>query len=100
MTAAGEAGSPAAPSAAKPKSARDVVTPEGVPLHFELAGRSDRASAFLIDVVIMVAAVIGLVIAVLLLAFGGVDISGWALGVGLLLFFALRNFYFTFFELR
>ena len=100
MTAAGEAGSPATPSAARPKSARDVVTPEGVPLHFELAGRSDRASAFLIDVVIMVAAVIGLVIAVLLLAFGGVDISGWALGVGLLLFFALRNFYFTFFELR
>ncbi len=82
------------------KDARDVVTPEGVPLHFELASRSDRATAFIIDVVIMAVTVIILAIAFIFLAFGGLDISGWAIGVGLLLFFALRNFYFTFFELR
>lgn len=98
MAAAGETGKPGA--MARKKNARDVVTPEGVPLHFELASRSDRASAFLIDVVIMVSVVIGLALAFLFLALGGLDISGWALGIGLLLFFALRNFYFTFFELR
>ena len=89
------------PGAAQPlKTMRDVITPEGVPLRFELAGRNDRASALVIDFVIMLAVVVGLVVIILLLAFGGVDVSGWALGLGLLLFFALRNFYFTFFELR
>jgi uncharacterized RDD family membrane protein YckC len=98
MTAAGETGGPAV--ASTPKTARDVLTPEGVPLRFDLASRSDRATAFIIDVLIMAAVVIGLAIAFLFLAFGGLDISGWAIGIGLLLFFALRNFYFTFFELR
>ncbi|MDH5411692.1 MAG: hypothetical protein OEY16_09915, partial [Alphaproteobacteria bacterium] len=77
------------PGAAQPlKTMRDVITPEGVPLRFELAGRNDRASALVIDFVIMLAVVVGLVVIILLLAFGGVDVSGWALGLGLLLFFA------------
>lgn len=98
MTVAAETGRPVPKGRAK--DARDVVTPEGVPLHFELASRSDRATAFIIDIVIMVVTVIALAVAFVFLAFGGLDISGWAIGVGLLLFFALRNFYFTFFELR
>jgi uncharacterized RDD family membrane protein YckC len=98
MTAVNETGKPGA--ATPPKTARDVITPEGVPLRFELAGRSERATALIIDLTIMFAVVVGLVLAILLLAFGGIDVSGWALGIGLLLFFALRNFYFTFFELR
>jgi len=98
MTAVSETGKPGA--AAVSKNARDITTPEGVLLRFELASRSERATALIIDLTIMFLIVIGLVLAVIFLAFGGVDASGWMLGVGLLLFFALRNFYFTFFELR
>lgn len=97
MTAVNET----APGAATPlKTVRDVITPEGVPLRFELAGKSERASALIIDLVIMFVIVICMVLAVFFLLLGGVDIDGWAQGIGILLFFALRNFYFTFFELR
>jgi uncharacterized RDD family membrane protein YckC len=98
MTAVSETGKPGA--AAVSNNARDITTPEGVLLRFELASRSERATALIIDLTIMFLIVIGLVLTVIFLAFGGVDASGWALGIGLLLFFALRNFYFTFFELR
>lgn len=98
MTAAGDAARTGAAPASK--SARDITTPEGVPLRFELAGRSERATAVIIDLTIMFVAVVVMVLAIVFLAFGGADAGGWMLGVGLLLFFALRNFYFTFFELR
>ena len=29
---------------------REIVTPEGVPINFELAGAGDRAAAFMLDV--------------------------------------------------
>lgn len=86
--------------AKKTKGARDVITPEGVPLHFELATRSDRLSAFVIDLLIMVASIVAVVLFFVFLALGGIDMGPWALGIGLLTFFFLRNFYFTFFELR
>jgi uncharacterized RDD family membrane protein YckC len=99
MAAAAESGA-ASRRPTDPKAMREIVTPEGVPLRFELASRSDRAAGLVIDLTIMIALVIGLMLAVAFLAFGGMSFSGWALGIGLLGFFVLRNFYFTFFELR
>lgn len=76
---------------------REVVTPEGVPLRFTLADAGERAGAFLIDLVILVAASMGLLVATLILvgAAGGIGLA-----VALVAFFVLRTFYFTFFESR
>jgi uncharacterized RDD family membrane protein YckC len=75
---------------------REVVTPEGVPLRFELAGVGDRAAAFLLDGLIIVAAAVGSMLFLLILF---AATGGAAVGVLLLLtFFFLRNLYFTFFE--
>lgn len=100
MAAVNDTASPGRTPGKASKGTREVVTPEGVPLRFELASRSERVSGFVIDLTIMVATVVGLLLAVAFLAFGGKSFSGWAAGVGLLAFFAIRNFYFTFFELR
>jgi uncharacterized RDD family membrane protein YckC len=75
---------------------REVVTPEGVPLRFELAGVGDRAAAFLIDGVIIVAAAVASMLLLLLLFFAA---GPGVISVLLLLtFFFLRNLYFSFFE--
>ncbi len=97
MTALPETGTPAA--VPRPKNLRDVITPEGVPLRFELASRSDRAAALIIDLAIIFGAIIGLGLLMLALAIM-LGLSGWQMAFGLLAFFILRNFYFTFFELR
>jgi uncharacterized RDD family membrane protein YckC len=74
-----------------------VVTPEGVPLRFALADAGERAGAFLIDLMILVTASIALLVATVILvgAAGGIGLA-----VGLVAFFLLRTFYFTFFESR
>jgi uncharacterized RDD family membrane protein YckC len=77
---------------------RDIVTPEGVILGFTLARLGDRAAAFLVDGVIIIAA--ALVVA-FTLAFATMMIGVSAFAVLLLLaLFFLRNFYFTWFECR
>lgn len=73
---------------------RELVTPEGVDLRLVLAEASERAGAFLLDVVIMV----GILIAVTLLAILG-GTTQYAGVIWLLVFFFLRNFYFMAFEL-
>ncbi len=78
-------------------SLRRIVTPEGVALGVTLADRGARAAAFLVDVLLIVAGVIGLVLAGWLLT---AAIRGWGVAVAMLGFFVLRNFYFSFFELR
>ena len=76
---------------------REVVTPEGVPLRFTLADAGERAGAFLIDLVFLMSSTIVLVaVTAFLAALGGG--FGWA--IGLVMFFVLRSFYFTFFECR
>ncbi len=77
---------------------REIVTPEGVPLRLRLAERGERLAAVLIDLSI----ILGVLIAVTLLALIILPTKtyGWAIGFGLLLSFALRSFYFIFFELR
>jgi uncharacterized RDD family membrane protein YckC len=76
---------------------REVVTPEGVPLRWTLADAGERAGAFLLDMLILVGASIGILFATLILA--GVT-GGLGLAVGMVAFFVLRTFYFTFFESR
>ncbi|MBL4616615.1 MAG: RDD family protein [Robiginitomaculum sp.] len=76
---------------------RELLTPEGIPLHLQLAGAGERAAAFLIDAFIIV-----LVLIILSLASFFASLSTtpeimevvWLLG-----FFVLRNFYFSFFEI-
>jgi len=76
---------------------REVVTPEGVPLRWTLADAGERAGAFLIDLLILMGTSIALLIATVILA--GVT-GGIGIAIGLVAFFILRTFYFTFFESR
>ena len=73
-----------------------VLTPEGVELRVELAERGERAGAFLIDALFVVGAV-------LVLVFGTIYLTrfldDYAVAFGLVLFFLIRTFYFSFFEL-
>jgi uncharacterized RDD family membrane protein YckC len=76
---------------------REVVTPEGVPLRWTLADAGERAGAFLIDLMILAGSSIALLVATVILvgAAGGIGLA-----IGLVGFFVLRTFYFTFFESR
>jgi uncharacterized RDD family membrane protein YckC len=76
---------------------RRIVTPEGVALGVTLADRGARAAAFVVDMLLIAAGVVGLVLAALLLF---AAIKEWGAAVAMLGFFLLRNFYFSFFELR
>ena len=76
---------------------RRIVTPEGVALGVMLADRGTRAAAFVVDMLLIAAGVAGLVLAGLLLF---AAIRAWGAAVAMLGFFLLRNFYFSFFELR
>jgi uncharacterized RDD family membrane protein YckC len=78
---------------------RDIVTPEGVLLHVELADFTERLSAFLIDLVIWLGSA---VVAVVLLATLTVKGMSGVILVSVLMFvaFLFRNFYFIHFELR
>jgi uncharacterized RDD family membrane protein YckC len=76
--------------------ARQLVTPEGVPLNLRLAAAGARAGAFLIDALLMLAILIGISLALLAFhaglggSFGSIMAILWMLG-----FFILRNFYFV-----
>jgi uncharacterized RDD family membrane protein YckC len=76
---------------------RRIATPEGVELIVELGEKGARAGAFLIDMIFLV---LGIVI-IGLVSWGFVYLwKGWGLALGMLLFFLLRFFYFSYFELR
>jgi uncharacterized RDD family membrane protein YckC len=80
---------------------RPFVTPEGVDLRLQIADGGQRAGAFLIDAAIIAGVLLGMTI----LAFAAGLMSGGQRGfevaaiIWLLVFFVLRNFYFTGFEL-
>jgi uncharacterized RDD family membrane protein YckC len=82
------------------KQVRELVTPEGVDLRLVVASAGERASAFLLDAVFIVLAMVALTLmviaAALLFGFRSADYLGamWLLG-----FFFLRFFYFTAFEM-
>jgi uncharacterized RDD family membrane protein YckC len=87
--------------------AREFVTPEGVDLRLNLASVGERAGAFVLDLIIIVGTLFLMTIGALLLiaglGFGGPGNGNGAAqavaAIWLLGFFALRNFYFTAFEL-
>jgi uncharacterized RDD family membrane protein YckC len=87
------------PRAAKSPE-RELVTPEGVDLRLRLAEASERATAFLIDVAIIVGVLVAFTI-LCLIGLGAVGLkSAEAVGVIWLLgFFLVRNLYFILFEL-
>ena len=85
------------PRRAKPAPSlrRGFVTPEGVDLQLELGAAGARASAFMLDAVIILAVLIAVTIALAVLGVGGGDVFAilWLLG-----FFVLRNGWFALFE--
>ena len=81
------------------KGERRILTPEGVPLIFQLAERGERAAAVLIDLVIMLLAMTAVVLASVFLL-SQLGVSGLGVGLTILLFFFVRSFYFIAFELR
>jgi uncharacterized membrane protein SpoIIM required for sporulation/uncharacterized RDD family membrane protein YckC len=77
----------------------ELETPEHVAIGFDLAGPGSRFAAFLIDAVIVTVALVGLLIAAIMLAVTMPTVAGpAALATGLLLAFALFWGYFVFFE--
>lgn len=84
-----------------PKSlVRELITPEGIDLRLVLADGGERLSAFLLDVVFILLALLGLTLATVGLAFLFSFRSAEAMGVVWILgFFFLRNFYFIAFEM-
>lgn len=79
---------------------RDLVTPEGVPLRFTLAGAGDRLGAFLIDLTFIgiASALLGILVMTVL---GGRDaFDHLVVAAVVLASFLVRSFYFIFFEIR
>jgi uncharacterized RDD family membrane protein YckC len=74
---------------------RRVVTPEGIPLRIELARAGDRAGGFLLDLLIQFLAL--LAIGLLTQSFRS---GGWGIAFAILAAFAVRTFYFIWFEIR
>jgi uncharacterized RDD family membrane protein YckC len=80
------------------RNTREIITPEGVAIHVDIADRGERLGAFLIDMLIWFGATIMIWIALVstFLHGGGSDI---AVTVIAFLSFLLRNLYFIHFEL-
>ena len=84
---------------------RSFITPEGVDLRLELGSAGSRASAFMIDVVLMVVVLVAMTIGVIYLLFstlrtGSGDGVAQAMAVIWLIgFFVLRNGWFSLFEM-
>ena len=91
---------PPAPTLVAPPFLRRMITPEGLDLRLTLASAGERASAFLLDMAIMAAALIALTVLALVLGVAVGDegreliVLIWLLGA-----FLLRNGYFILFEL-
>lgn len=93
---------PASLAALRPEEqsdlAREIVTPEGIPLRFTLARAGDRAAAFALDMLVQVLVLVAVSWG-LSLATGGGNAS-WLTAMVVVLAFLLVNFYFAFFEVR
>lgn len=88
--------SPAIRQQERDKLAREIVTPEGVPITFTLAGAGDRAAGFVLDMVVQ----FGVLLAIGLV-FGIVGGNHELLKpIEIILAFLIVNFYFAFFEVR
>ena len=83
-----------------PQKIREFLSPEGIPLRFELASVSTRISAFIKDMLWMFGGIIAISLGIVLLSsmFGDGD-DGLFTAVIVLLSFIVRTFYFSFFEI-
>jgi uncharacterized RDD family membrane protein YckC len=82
------------------KKRRSLITPEGVDLSLKLADVSQRAAAFLVDLVIMVVILVAITfLAIATAAALGEENAELAFVIWLLGFFLLRNGYFILMEL-
>ncbi len=77
----------------------DIVTPEGVPLPFVVASVGDRATAVFLDLLILLAFLLGTLL-LGALATGDAFDSSYVGAFTLLAFFLFRTFYFTWGEAR
>jgi uncharacterized RDD family membrane protein YckC len=74
-----------------------VVTPEGLPLEFEIADVPDRVAAFIIDLLLIALGILVVFVAGMVASLDG---GGVVLALALLAAFLLKQFYFLIFELR
>ncbi len=86
------------------RTERVFVTPEGVDLRLNIADAGQRAAAFLLDAAIIAGVLVAFTIALILAGVGAAGAAGMAgvemiAVIWLVVFFLLRNFYFTAFEL-
>lgn len=83
-----------------PTDQRSLITPEGIDLRVRLGGVSERGLALIIDLVIIVAILIGMIFAAsAALSAAQIEETGAFVYIFVMLtFFILRNFYFTLFE--
>jgi uncharacterized RDD family membrane protein YckC len=80
---------------------RELVTPEGVPIHLKLADAGERIAALFFDLLFIFVPVIVLqLLAERGLDMGENDEGSWQAAFLILVAFLLQNFYFVFFELR
>jgi uncharacterized RDD family membrane protein YckC len=85
---------------------RRILTPEGVNLQVELADAGERAAAFLIDILGMGCIILAICLLGALtiwqsgMTASGSHLAGWLIALGVVLIFAVRTFYFSWFELR
>jgi uncharacterized RDD family membrane protein YckC len=92
-------------AAATQRQRRDIVTPEGVALPFELAEIGDRATAFAIDQAISIVATIAIYVVGFVVVIRNLDTAnnsiGFAATLSIVFFtaFMVRNLYFIHFEL-
>ncbi len=85
---------------AEKRERREVLTPEGVPISFDLASVGDRAGALMLDIC-LVAAVIAAIALIASAALGAsFERDSWLRPLVLIALFLIQNFYFAFFELR
>jgi uncharacterized RDD family membrane protein YckC len=87
------------------RARRHIVTPEGVALPVDLAGRGERAAAFAIDVLIFTVALVlipllAYLVGLVSLGQGSFAVTKWLWIVLFLVWFLVRSFYFAYFELR
>lgn len=94
-------GPPAAPLGADAAGLRRraVVTPEGVPLTFEVAQAGDRLGAFVLDFLLINLLTLLVAAPAIWLGAHGALSGDLVLAVVLLAVFLIRTFYFAFFEL-
>ena len=88
-------------AAATDRATREIITPEGVAIRVRLADRGERAAALIIDLMVIAGVVIvfALILILVMWASGGSSVS-WLGSVAMLIWFALRSFYFIALELR